>query len=94
MIDKNTVQKIAFLSQLNVDDKNMDEVQKEFNRIVDWFSKLSEVNTEGVEPLLCVNEQKLICREDVVTVENNAKAILKNAPATEYGYFVVPKVVE
>jgi len=94
MIDKDTVQKIAFLSQLKIDDKNMEEVQKEFNGIVDWFSELSEVNTDEVEPLLSVNEQNLVCREDVVTVENNAEAILKNAPAAEYGYFVVPKVVE
>ena len=94
MIDKDTVQKIAFLSQLKVDDKNIDAVQKEFSGIVDWFSELSEVNTENVDPLLSVNEQNLVCREDKITIENNAEAILRNAPATEYGYFVVPKVVE
>lgn len=94
MIDEATVKKIAFLSKLKVDDENMAEVKNEFNGIVDWFEQLREVDTDNTEPLLCVNEQKLHLREDVVTVENNAEAVLKNAPATEYGYFVVPKVVE
>jgi len=94
MIDEATVKKIAFLSKLKVDDENMNEVKSEFNGIVDWFEQLKDVNTDNVEPLLCVNEQKLHMREDVVTVENNSEAILKNAPVTEYGYFVVPKVVE
>jgi aspartyl-tRNA(Asn)/glutamyl-tRNA(Gln) amidotransferase subunit C len=33
-------------------------------------------------------------RHDVVTAGNNAEAILKNAPATQDNYFLVPKVIE
>lgn len=94
MIDEATVKKIAFLSKLKVDDESMEGVKNEFNGIVEWFEQLQEVNTDNVEPLLSPNEINLRCREDVVTIENNAEAVLKNAPAKEYGYFVVPKVVE
>ena len=41
------------------------------------------VHTEPNEP-----------REDVVTAKNMNEAVLANAPAKEFGYFVVPKVVE
>lgn len=93
-IDKDTVNRIAFLSRLKIEDGEIDGVQKEFNGIVDWMSELDEVNTEGVEPLSAVNSGNLICRQDVVTEDNQADAILANAPASEYGYFVVPKVIE
>ena len=94
MINEETVKKIAFLSCLKIEDERMSETKEEFNKIVEWIDQLNEVNTENVEPLLSPNDGHQVCREDEVTVHNNAAAVLKNAPAQEYGYFVVPKVVE
>lgn len=93
-VDNQTVRNIAFLSRLRIDDNNIDEVQNEFNGILNWASQLEQVNTENVEPLTSVNSQNLVLREDKVTQSNQADAILKNAPASEYGYFVVPKVIK
>ena len=94
MINEETVKKIAFLSCLKIEDERMKETKEDFAKIVEWIDQLNEVNTENVEPLLSPNDGNQVCREDMVTVQNNAAAILKNAPAQEYGYFVVPKVVE
>ena len=58
------------------------------------MEQLNEVNTDNVEPLVSVNESYITCREDKVTEGNQAQAVLANAPQAEYGYFVVPKVVE
>jgi aspartyl-tRNA(Asn)/glutamyl-tRNA(Gln) amidotransferase subunit C len=33
-------------------------------------------------------------RADIVNDGNNADAVLANAPATQDGYFLVPKVIE
>ncbi len=93
-IDNETVREIAFLSRLKVEDDKIDATKNEFNKILEWVEQLKEVNTDGVEPLVSVNENNLIMREDVVTEGNQADAVLKNAPHAEYGYFVVPKVVE
>ena len=93
-IDKDTVNRVAFLSRLKIQESEIDEVQKEFNGIVDWMSELDEVNTDGVAPLSAVNSGNLICRPDIVTEDKQADAVLANAPASEYGYFVVPKVIE
>ena len=52
------------------------------------------MDTSNVEPLESVNEEALRLREDVVDDGNQRDAVLANAPDAEYGYFVVPKVVE
>ena len=93
-IDKETVRRIAFLSRLRVDDDKIEATEKEFNKILQWVEQLKEVNTDEVEPLISVNENNLTLRADEVTEGNQADAVLANAPMQEFGYFVVPKVVE
>lgn len=93
-VDTETVRRIAFLSRLKVEDDKIAATEAEFNKILNWVEQLNEVNTDGVEPLVSVNETNLTLREDEVTDGNKSAAILANAPQKEYGYFVVPKVVE
>lgn len=92
-IDNETVKKIAFLSRLNVDD-NLESTKKDFENILGLIEQFNEVDTNNVEPLVSVNDNNIICREDVVNAGGNPEAILANAPAKEFGYFVVPKVIE
>ncbi len=93
-IDKQTVNRIAFLSRLKIDEDKTEDTQDEFNKILNWVEQLAEVNTDNVEPLSSVNDNPLVCREDKVVEGEQADKILANAPVEEYGYFVVPKVVE
>ncbi len=93
-VNNETVEKIASLAKLKIDEEKLDEARSEFNKILDWMAQLDEVDTDGVEPLVSVNSQQLVCREDVVTDGNKKAEILANAPASEFGYFSVPKVVE
>ncbi len=93
-IDKQTVNRVAFLSRLKIDPDKITAAEDEFNKILNWVEQLNEVDTENVEPLAAVNETALVCRDDAVTEGNQADKILANAPIAEYGYFVVPKVVE
>lgn len=93
-IDTQTVKRVAFLSRLKVDDNKVEATKEEFNKIINWVEQLNEVNTNDVEPLIAVNDTKLVCRKDEVIEGNQADKILKNAPMSEYDYFVVPKVVE
>lgn len=93
-IDTQTVKRIAFLSRLKIEDDKIAATEDEFNKILQWVDQLKEVDTENVEPLVSVNENNITMRQDVVTDGNIADEILANAPMKEYGYFVVPKVVE
>lgn len=93
-IDTETVKRVAFLSRLKIEDDKIKETEDEFNKILQWVDELQKVDTENVEPLVSVNENNLILRKDEVCEGNQADAVLANAPQKEYGYYVVPKVVE
>ena len=93
-IDKQTVKRVAFLSRLKVDDDKIETTEAEFNKILQWIEQLNEVNTDGVEPLVSVNDSNITCREVVVTADHLSKEVMSNANEAAYGYFTVPKVIE
>ena len=95
-IDTETVKKVAFLSRLRIDEDKVEDTKNEFNKILNWVGELSEVNTDGVQPLVSVNQTMLEMRADKVTEGNQVQEILANAPMEEFmgGYITVPKVLE
>ena len=93
-IDKNTINKIARLSRIKLDDKESEDYIKDLNSILDWVEQLNEVNTENVEPLSNISSSILPKREDVSKDVNSSDEILQNSPDKLEGYFAVPKVVE
>ena len=64
-IDKNTINKIARLSRIKLDDKESEDYIKDLNSILDWVEQLNEVNTQNVEPLSNISSSILPKREDV-----------------------------
>ncbi len=93
-IDKNTINKIARLSRIKLDDRESEDYIKDLNSILDWVEQLNEVNTENVEPLSNISSSILPKREDVSKDTNTSDEILENAPDKLEGFFAVPKVVE
>jgi aspartyl-tRNA(Asn)/glutamyl-tRNA(Gln) amidotransferase subunit C len=93
-VDNDTVRQIAFLARLGVEPEKLEETQKEFNKILAWVEELGEVDTDGVEPLVSPFSEGMLLREDKVVDGNQSHEVLKNAPDKDFGYFVVPKVVE
>ena len=75
-------------------DDELDRLLPELNNILGWVEQLGEVDTDGVEPLATVIDQKLRLRDDVVNDGNIRDAILANAPEAQHGFFAVPKVIE
>ncbi len=88
------VRHIARLARIAMSDDEIAALVPELNNILGWVEQLGEVNTDGVEPLTAVIDQKLRLREDVVTDGDCRDAVLANAPAAEHGFFAVPKVIE
>jgi len=52
------------------------------------------VNVDGVEPMTSVMPMEMKKRPDVVNDGEIADDVVRNAPATEDHFFLVPKVVE
>ena len=93
-VDKATVAKIAKLACIRVPEENLDGLADEMNNILGWIEQLSELDTDGVEPMTSVVAMTLPQRDDTVTDGDRAADIVRNAPEMVSGYFVVPKVIE
>jgi len=93
-VDAATVRRIAHLARIAVADNEIGHLQAELNAMLAFVEQLGEVNIEGVEPMTSVTPMAMKMRQDVVNDGDIADDIVKNAPATEDHYFVVPKVVE
>jgi len=93
-VDETTVRRVARLARIAVTDEEARRLQGELNGILDWIEQLREVDVEGVEPMTSVVSVSMKKRPDVVTEGGYPEKILANAPVSEDGFFMVPKVVE
>jgi aspartyl-tRNA(Asn)/glutamyl-tRNA(Gln) amidotransferase subunit C len=93
-VDQATVRRIARLARIRLDEADVPQMQDELNAILSFVEQLNEVDVEGVEPMTSVTPMAMKLRSDVVTEGGNVRSILANAPVSEDGFFVVPKVVE
>ena len=93
-VDAKTVRHIAHLARIAVTEDEVERLQGELNAMLAFVEQLSEVNVEGVEPMTSVTPMELKQREDKVTDGGIADDIVRNAPAAENHFFLVPKVVE
>jgi aspartyl-tRNA(Asn)/glutamyl-tRNA(Gln) amidotransferase subunit C len=93
-VDADTVRRIAHLARIAVSDAEVEHLQGELNAILAFVEQLTEVDVAGVEPMTSVTPIEMKKRADVVMDGGIPDDIIKNAPATEDHFFVVPKVVE
>ena len=93
-VDADTVRRIAHLARIAVAESEVPHLQGELNAMLAFVEQLSEVNVDGVEPMTSVTPMAMKKRPDVVTDGGIADDIVRNAPATEDHFFLVPKVVE
>ena len=93
-VDATTVRRIAHLARIAVTDAEVPHLQGELNAMLAFVEQLSEVNIDGVEPMTSVMPMEMKKRADIVNDGEIADDIVKNVPATEDHFFLVPKVVE
>jgi aspartyl-tRNA(Asn)/glutamyl-tRNA(Gln) amidotransferase subunit C len=93
-VDHTAVRRIAHLARIAVSEAEVPHLQGEINAILAFVAELDAVDVEGVEPMTSVIPMKLPMREDIVTDGEIESLILANAPLSEDGFFLVPKVVE
>jgi aspartyl-tRNA(Asn)/glutamyl-tRNA(Gln) amidotransferase subunit C len=93
-VDAATVRRIAHLARIAVAETEIPHLQGELNAMLAFVEQLSEVNVEGVEPMTSVTPMAMKKRPDAVNDGEIPDDIVRNAPATEDHFFLVPKVVE
>ncbi|GAK34157.1 glutamyl-tRNA(Gln) amidotransferase subunit C [Iodidimonas nitroreducens] len=93
-VDKATVERIAKLARIRIEDHRLAPLAGELNQILGWVEQLSAVDTDQVKPMTSVVDHALYWRDDVIADGSKRDEILANAPAAEFGFFAVPKVIE
>ncbi len=92
------IARIANLARLALKPEEGARMLMQINGFFDMVEQIRAVDTTGVEPLAhpmaTIQEITLRLREDVASEPNNREANQRNAPATERGLFLVPKVIE
>ncbi len=88
------VRKIARLARLQLDEVEVEPTLVTLNRTLALVEQMQSADTTGIEPMAHAQAVSLRLRPDAVTEHDARDALMANAPATEKGLFLVPKVIE
>lgn len=85
---------VAELARLELSDSEKAVFQPQLENIVRYVEKISEVDVEGVEPMMHGRSLVNAFREDVVRPSMDKEEALSNAPSRVGDEFLLPKIVE
>jgi aspartyl-tRNA(Asn)/glutamyl-tRNA(Gln) amidotransferase subunit C len=88
------VNSIAYLARLGIDKQDVESYAKDLSGILDLMTRMSELNTDKVEPMAHPMDQAQRLRPDMITEQNNRENFQAIAPQVEAGLYLVPKVIE
>jgi aspartyl-tRNA(Asn)/glutamyl-tRNA(Gln) amidotransferase subunit C len=92
-IDKNLILKLEDLSRLKLSDEERESMVSNLSDMLKLVEKLKELPTEDVEPLIYVNSETNIWRNDETETLISADMAVKNAPEAHNNFFSVPRVI-
>mgnify|MGYP000412744830 CR=1 FL=1 len=92
-ITNEMIDKLAKLSKLQFKDEQRDSIREDLSKIIAFVDKIEELDTEGVEPLIHINQEINVLREDEVEETITQAQALKNAPNKDSDYFKISTVL-
>ncbi|HFC00923.1 MAG TPA: Asp-tRNA(Asn)/Glu-tRNA(Gln) amidotransferase subunit GatC [Phaeodactylibacter sp.] len=93
-INQILISRIEHLARLELSDAERESIRNDLNNILQMVEKMNELNTDNVEPLIYINNQQNVWREDKVQGQVSRKDALRNAPDKNEQFFKVPKVIK
>lgn len=88
------IRHVAFLARLDLTPAEQRALVEHFDKMLSYVEKLHELQTEGTHPTAHAVDVPSPFRDDVVTNQPNADALLQNAPSRSATFFRVPKIIE
>jgi len=92
-ISKEEVEHTAWLARIELSEEEKELFTEQFNKILDYFKKIDEVETEEIPPTYHVLDLANVYREDKVLPSLPPEKILKNASKREKRFFKAPRIV-
>ncbi len=88
------VRKVAKLARLQLSEADVARFTQQLGQVLGYVEMLSELNTDGVQPLAHPLEIENVLREDVPTLSLSREAALSNAPKSDGRCFLVPQILD
>ena len=92
-INDELVQHIAHLARLEFEGDELNEIKGDMSKIIGFMDKLSELETEDVEPLIFMTDKVNVLRDDKPERTLTSEDALRNAPKKDSDYFRISKVL-
>ena len=91
-LSKEEVLKIGKLARLKIAPEELDSLSEHFNGILDYFSKLEELDLSAVDPFTVEDTRPVRLRDDEVEENERREAILNQSPSREGDFIRVPRI--
>ena len=93
-ISRDNVLHLAQLSNIELDESEIEGLQTDLGNILGYVDKLAELDTEGVEPTYQVTGLQNVWRSDeIIDYGVSREDLLKRAPESTDNQVKVPKVL-
>ena len=95
VLTSDNVKKIASLARIGIEEKEIEDYQKNLSAILDYFKELEELDTDNVEPIGHITGRENVSRKDKrgEISEKEREDILKNAPERKDNFVKVKSVL-
>ena len=93
-VSKEELLHIADLSDLIIEENEVDEYLKNLQEILEFANTINSANVDNLDITIGANEAKNVFRKDEVKEFDNIQGLLQNAPSLEQNMFKIPKVVQ
>ena len=85
---------LARLGRLVIPSSSHASTAQELQNIIAMIDVMQSINTDDVEPLSHPLDSEQLMRADVVSETVSRHTFQNNAPKTEDGYYLVPRVLD
>ena len=93
-VNNKLIQDLSRLAKLKFDEKSAEKMKEDLDKIIGFVDKLSEIDTEGIKPLIYLSDEVNVLRTDEISHKISQENALKNAPQKDSDYFKVPTVLK
>tara|TARA_B110000444_G_scaffold7049_1_gene6398 strand:- start:361 stop:663 length:303 start_codon:yes stop_codon:yes gene_type:complete len=93
-VDDKLIADLSRLAKLKFDEESSKRMKSDLKTIIGFIDRLSEVDTQEIEPLVYMSEEVNVLRADEISDEVSQENALKNASQKDSDYFKVPTVLK
>ncbi len=93
-INDSLFSKLENLAKLDFQPQEREKLKQDLENMLNMVKQLESVDTEGVAPLVYINEPVHSTRPDLIDGQLKKKDALSNAPNHNDDFITIPKVID